>query len=85
MGMLQIWNESQTSIDVRSRLMVQLRNDILDEVNRTYFERRRLQLELSQCPPRDAGKRAQKQLRLQELTADLDALTGGWFTAQIKN
>ena len=34
-----IWSDDQTSIDVRSRLMVQLREDILDEVNKLYFER----------------------------------------------
>ena len=37
-----IWNNDQTSIDTRSKLMVQLRNDILDEATRTYFERLRL-------------------------------------------
>ena len=42
-----IFSTEQTSIDVRSRLMVQLRDDILDEVTRLYFERRRLQLELA--------------------------------------
>lgn len=75
-----IWNNDQTSIDTRSRLMVQLRDDILDEITRTYFERRRLQIELLFSPPTDLKAKLDKELRLQELTADIDALTGGYFT-----
>lgn len=79
-----IWNDDQTSIDVRSKLMVQLRDDILDEVTRTYFERRRLQVELLTAPPADPSIQLDKELRLQELTAMLDGLTGGWFSKQLE-
>jgi len=78
-----IWNNDQTSIDVRSRLTLQLRDDLLNEVTRTYFERRRLQLELLNSPPTDPKVQLEKQLRLDELTAILDGLTGGWFSQQI--
>ncbi|MBU3911793.1 MAG: hypothetical protein KKD90_04325 [Candidatus Omnitrophica bacterium] len=77
-----IWNNDQTSIDTRSRLMVQLRDDILDEVTRTYFERRRLQIETLISPPSGLKERMERQLRIAELTADLDALTGGHFSNQ---
>jgi len=79
-----IWNPSQTSIDVRSKLMVQLRDDIVDEVNRTYFERRRLQVELLTDPPADLNTRLKKKLRLEELTASLDGYTGGDFSKGIE-
>jgi photosystem II stability/assembly factor-like uncharacterized protein len=82
-----IWNDDQTSIDVRSRLMVQLRDDILNEVTRLYFERRRLQYELYLSPPVDIKEKIEKELRLQELTAGIDALTGSYLSkrlAQIK-
>ncbi len=78
-----IWNDAQTSIDTRSRLMVQLRDDILDELTRTYFERRRLQIEAFLSPPQDLKEKLEKELRIQELTADLDALTGGYFSRKI--
>jgi len=78
-----IWSDAQTSIDVRSRLMVQLREDILDEVTRTYFERKRLKIELFLSPPKDEQRKIEKELRLEELTANLDALTGGWFSKNI--
>ncbi|MDH4101410.1 MAG: hypothetical protein OEV28_12650, partial [Nitrospirota bacterium] len=71
-----IWNNDQTSIDTRSRLMVQLRDDVLNEVTRLYFERRRLQIDLHLSPPEKAMETLEKELRLQELTAKIDALTG---------
>ena len=78
-----IWNPSQTSIDVRSKLMVQLRDDILDEITRLYFERRRLQVELVQNPPKNINEFLKKELRLQELTANIDAMTGGYLSEEI--
>ncbi|MDP8298379.1 MAG: hypothetical protein P9L88_00525 [Candidatus Tantalella remota] len=69
-----IWNESQTSIDVRSKLMVQLRDQILEEVTRLYFERKRLVLEV------EKGAAPEKLLRIEELTGYIDALTGGGFS-----
>lgn len=79
-----IWNNAQTSIDVRSRLMVQLRDDILDEVTHLYFERRKLQIELMQNPPKDVNKYIEEELRLQELTAGIDAMTGGYLSREIE-
>jgi photosystem II stability/assembly factor-like uncharacterized protein len=78
-----IWNPYQKDIDVRSRLMVQLRDDVLDEVTHLYFERKRLQTELTLYPPNDAKVKLEKELRLQEVTAGIDALTGGYFSRRL--
>lgn len=78
-----IWNDDQTNIDVRSKLMVQLRDDILDEVTHLYFERRRLQVDFLQNPPKDMDILLEKDLRLQELTAGIDAMTGGYLSAEL--
>lgn len=80
-----IWSTDQTSIDSRSKLMVELRDDIVDEVTRVYFERRRLQTTLFLTPPKDERTNVEQQLRLQELTALLDGLTGGAFSVQLSN
>ena len=80
-----VWDGSQTSIDVRSKLMVQLRDDILNEVTRLYFERRRLQIEMLMSPPGDIKDRIEKDLRLQELTANIDALTGSYLSKRLGN
>jgi hypothetical protein len=79
-----IWNENQTAIDVRSKLMAELRDGILDEVTKTYFERVRVKMELDGLSIEDKKKRAEKELRLQELAASLDALTGGYFSQHIE-
>lgn len=61
-----------------------LRDRVLDEATRRYYERRRLQVDLELSPPRDLGDRVRKELRVQELTADLDSLTGGWFSKKLE-
>lgn len=73
-----IWNPDQTSIDSRSKLMVELRDEIINQVTRIYFERRHLQLELAR--QEDPVARVEMDLRIQELTALLDGLTGGRFS-----
>ena len=80
-----IWNNDQTSIDSRSKLMVELREDIMDQVTRIYFERRRLQFELNNPDSADSNLRLYHQMRVEELTALLDAFTGGEFSKKIKN
>jgi len=79
-----IWNGDQTSIDVRSRLMVELRDDILNEVTRLYFERLRLKVEIDNLSITESKKRTEKQIRMQELSALIDALTGGYFSCYSK-
>jgi len=80
-----IWSEQQRLIDGQARLMVELRDDILDEVTKLYFERLRLKIELDNLSIEDRNKRLEKELRIEELTASLDALTGGCFSQRIKN
>ncbi|MCF7874890.1 MAG: hypothetical protein K9L87_04695 [Candidatus Omnitrophica bacterium] len=77
-----IWNPSQTSIDTRSRLNTKLRIDILEEVNRVYFERLRfiMQLEKDSLPEPES---LEKELRARELTAILDYYTGGAFSKRL--
>ena len=85
-----IWNSDQTSIDSRSKLMVELREDILDQITRLYFERRRIQFELAEFESKElsesSGRRfeSEKEMRLEELTALIDALTGGEFSRRIE-
>lgn len=80
-----IWSDDQTSIDNRSKLTTQLRNDILDDLRRAYFERKRLQFELINFPSRDSKMRFEKELRIQELTQAIDDLTGNYLSEHRKN
>lgn len=79
-----IWSDDQTSIDVRSRLTVQLRNDILDDLRRAYYERKRLQFDLMTNPPKDIKARFDKEMRIQELAQSIDDLTGNYLSEHTK-
>jgi hypothetical protein len=59
--------------------MADVRREVESLANRLYFERRRLKMDLAQTPAPDAA-RARRELRIQELEAELDALSGGAFT-----
>jgi hypothetical protein len=58
-----------------------MREKVLDEVTRLYFDRRRLQVDNLLQPPSSLSDQIEMELRLQEMTANLDALTGGEFSA----
>ncbi len=80
-----IWSENQTSIDSRTKLMAELRNDILSNITRLYFERKRLISEFFLEPPEDEILLLDLSDRIEELTAHLDAYTGGFFSDALEN
>ena len=52
---------------------------ILKESTRLYYMRKRLQVDMVLKPPTDQATLISKRLRIEELTAMLDAMTGGWY------
>lgn len=75
-----IWSDAQTGIDVREKLMVELRDEILREVTRLYFERRRAQWALAAGQTADIQMYLDTAIRIDELAAQIDALTGNQFS-----
>lgn len=67
-------------LDVSSLAVLQ--EGVLKEVTRLYYTRRRLQVDLALNPAEDAATRLSKELRIEELTATLDAMTGNLFSRQ---
>lgn len=64
--------------------IVKLRDKVLSEVTSLYFERRKLQVDMLLSPKSELRAQVSDQLRLAEMTANLDALTGGRFSAALK-
>ena len=62
---------------------VKLRERVLAEVTRLYFERRRLQVDVHLAPRADLAGQVRDELRLRELTAALDAWTAGRFSESL--
>jgi hypothetical protein len=63
--------------------LVGYQQDLIQEITRTYFMRRQLQIRLALRPPQDLVTREMLDLRAAEYTAILDAMTGGWFLRAI--
>lgn len=79
-----LWNSYEDDVDTRSRLITQLRNNILDDINGIYFERVRVKMELANGAYKDESGRTKKELRFRELTAALDGYTGGHFSKRLQ-
>lgn len=79
-----VMSSEQIRVINEAQDVVKMREKLLDEVTRLYFDRRRLQVELQLNPSSDLREQIETQLRLQEMTANLDALTGGAFSASIQ-
>lgn len=69
-------------LDVTSLVGVQ--EGLLREITSLYFTRRRLMTFLTLSPPQDPGEKITESIRLDEITANINALTGGYFTKELK-
>lgn len=70
------------TLDVASLAVLQ--EKILKEITRLYYTRRRLQVSMILNPPKDAASRISKELRVEQMTATLDAMTGNLFAKWTK-
>lgn len=65
------------TLDVSS--LVVLQEKVLKEVTTLYYTRRRLQVSMILSPPKDTASRISMELRVEQMTATLDAMTGNLF------
>ncbi len=61
-----------------------VQRDVVFEVARSHYLRRTLLMKLLTEPPADRLERASMEMRVEEYTAVLDALTGNWFSETAK-
>lgn len=76
---LLIFNPEE--LDVTS--LVGIQDGVLKEVTRLYFIRRRLQISLLTKPPKDAMTLLMLELRLQEISGLMDAMTNGYLSREL--
>ncbi len=67
------------AISRERRQLIELRDQVLERINRVYFERERVLLQLG-AASLDPPHEVELKLRATELTASLDAWTGGAFS-----
>lgn len=80
-----IFNRDQTRISKEARDLVELRQDVLEQVNTYFFDRRRAEIEMIFSPPGDVRSKIDLQLRIARLTANIDALTGGFLSKSLED
>jgi hypothetical protein len=73
-----LYNPEQIDVSTEARRLIELRDDVLDELDQLYFDRRRA-LDAAEAAPRGSPDAARERLRAEELAAGLDAWTDGWF------
>ena len=78
-----IFNTDELRVSSESVRLVRLREGVLNQVTKLYFERRRLQIERDLSPTHDVAAAVRREMRLHELTAQIDAMTGGWFSEEL--
>ena len=78
-----VYNTAQTSIDSRSKLMVELRNDVLEMLNVAYFERKKIQRQITKIADKENPAYTDREIRIEELTATIDGLTGGYLSRRL--
>jgi hypothetical protein len=79
-----VFDPRELDVEKLANQMAEDRIDLETLVGKVYFARRRLQVDLLLSPPTNALDAAPLYLDLRELTAQLDALTGGWFGEELR-
>src|SRR6185369_17839690 len=74
-----VFNPDELSVHAEALRAGDVRREIESAVIRLYFERRRLKVETFSAEPGDMGPGLAREIRIQEIEAELDALTGGAF------
>jgi hypothetical protein len=62
--------------------LIDRREERVRRATRLFFQRRRLLVQLALDPPREPAQRAERENQVDEVTAELDELTGGLFSGR---
>ena len=79
-----VYNSEQLRVVSQMSNAAKTRDTLLKNVTKTYYQRRKAQIDMITNPPKDVTAMLNAELKIQELTATLDAMTGGWFSKNIR-
>ena len=74
-----VFNPDELAAHAEALRMADVRREVESAVIRLYFERRRLKVEAVTTDGNDVASNLRREARIEELEAELDALTGGAF------
>jgi photosystem II stability/assembly factor-like uncharacterized protein len=77
-------NPDQQQLTATTTNLRTFRDKLIKSVNRLYYARRRLQIRMFVAPPKTLPMYLRRILKLRELTAQLDVLTGGYLSRRLK-
>ena len=79
-----VFAEPELRAAAQAQAAAKARAEAVERATRLYYERQRILLGLAAAPPADARGRAEEELRLRELAAELDLLTGGRWSGGLR-
>ena len=77
-----VFNFQETAVMRENRYSAKERQKLLQTVTQVYFERKRGLIKMRPAKPGSEAA-ALAQLKIAQIEAELDALTGGWFTKHL--
>ncbi|MDJ0626183.1 MAG: hypothetical protein QNJ31_07450 [Candidatus Caenarcaniphilales bacterium] len=78
-----LYDDELTDILSEQRRFATIKNDLIEQTHSIYYERRRKQITFGINPAKDEIEKIMFQSELDELTAKIDSLTGGWFSKEL--
>ena len=78
-----VYNSEQLRVVSQMNSAAKTRDSVLRNVTKVYYQRRKAQIDMITNPPKDVTAMLNAELKIQEFTAELDAVTGGWFSKNL--
>jgi hypothetical protein len=78
-----VFDRDELSVARESRARTKARAELMAQVTTLYFERRHRQILQRLAAPTNLRERLTLILEIERLTAEIDALTGGWFATRL--
>lgn len=80
-----VFHNDMLKISAETEDQVELRQEIIEDVTKLYFDRKRLKVEMILQKNVPISLKMKRHLQLEEMTAALDGMTGGYFSESIQN